>query len=117
MNKKYTYLFREVGQKNPSSYFIPLKMQPVTLSYILQMLARTNSSLRRFQIGIQTEKNKIKKVKWNSTIYNICDGKSDVQTNQKNTVILDKNFKIISTSHPTILQIIKNYIKPNDIVR
>lgn len=117
MEPKYTYLFRNAGATELSSYFVPLKMKPVSLMYILKMLARTNSSLRRFQIGIQTEQDGVKKIHWNPTIYNVCENEVAACAVTKGDVALDKNFMPIYGARQTPIQIIKQIIYTEKIMR
>ncbi len=106
MNKKYIYLFRKVGETKISSYFVPNNMLPVKLSDILNMLQKTHSSLKRFQICIQKEENGKKQIVWDPIIYNVCENKFDLYKPHKGEVVLDKNFNLMSIS-TSISQIIK----------
>ena len=88
-----------------------------SLMYILKMLARTNSSLRRFQIGIQTEQDGVKKIHWNPTIYNVCENAVVACAVTNGDVALDKNFMPIYGARQTPIQMIKQIIDTEKIMR
>lgn len=117
MDIKYTYLFRAVGNKEASSYFVPYKMQPVKISYMLGKLGLTCPSLHRFQIGVVKESEGFKQTTWLPTIYKVCDNVSDAHKLQKNEIALDKSFNLISCALTPPLKVIKQIMEINSILR
>lgn len=117
MNEKYTYLFRKVGDTEITSYFVPVNMKPVNVSYLLNMLQLTHSSLRRFQIGVQKEYNGKKHISWNSPIYTVCDNVADAYKLPKNEIGLDKSFNLICGGKMTPTTIINKIMKNECILK
>ena len=92
MNTKYVYVFRNINNPGALTYFIPLRMECVDIPYLLKMLMYSHSGLRRFQIGVQTNKNGVKNLIWYPTIFKVCDDINKTENNFNNDFLLDKNF-------------------------
>lgn len=116
MDTRYTYLFRKLGEQKISCYFVPLRGQPVSLNYILNMLARNHSDLKKFQIGVkkQTQNGEIKN--WSNNIYVIYDDNQPI-TFKPNEIPLNKNFELLYPVTVPIEKIINRVIFSNEIVR
>ena len=106
---QYRYLFRKIGENTVSAYYVPVQGRPVPLNKILEMLARSISTLRHFQIGVQIQVKDKKFIEWRKPIYRVYGENQHIQQN-KNEIALNENFEFLFAQSARSGKIIQKFL-------
>lgn len=117
MDARYTYFFKSPDDGRILGYFVPWRGKPVSIAHVLTMLARSHSTMRRFQIGVKTETQNGEFTRWDSRIYTVYADNEKIPFDNPKIVPLNKEFEFVCPVKIPIVKMIQHALDSNLIMR
>lgn len=117
MEIRHTYLFKSPDDGRILGYFVPMRGRAVSVAHIMSVLARSHSTMRRFQIGVKTETEHKQNIRWNDKIYTVYNDGEKIPFDDKNIIPLNKQFEFVYPARMPTVEMIQTVSDSNLIIQ